>query len=312
MLTLTMNPALDKSALITQVMPNEKLRCQLPSFEPGGGGVNVARVVKRLGSEAQAIYPGGGATAEHFEQLLREEGIDQKRIQVKNRMRENLTVTEKTTGNQYRFVFPGAPLDTQEWEKCLEIVLDQAREKKFVVVSGSLPPSVPDDFYARLVCKIRNMDHDVKLIVDTSGKPLVKLHKTGFFLLKPNLRELRDLTGRDLKSENEQEKASKELIDEGTCEVVILSLGPAGLLLSTKQMQKHFRSPTVTVKSRVGAGDSTVAGIVTGLMRNYDIEEAVMLGIAAGAAAAMTPGTELCRREDVEYLFKNMKNKNKV
>jgi 6-phosphofructokinase 2 len=306
MITLTMNPALDKSAIVQRIEPNKKLRSQAPSYSPGGGGVNVARAVHILGHNAKAVYPGGGPTGDTIEQFLEKEGIFQYRIKVESWMRENLTVQEEVTGNQYRFGMPGAPLKKDEWQKCLDIILKESRNEDFLVASGSLPPGVPDDFYKTLAQKVRG--YDVKLIVDTSGKPLRELRGAGLFLLKPNLRELRHLTGRELKHEDEQEEAAQELINEGTCEILLLSLGAAGALLVTADQQQLFHSPTVKVESRIGAGDSTVAGMVSGFIRGMELREAVMFGIAAGAAAVMTPGTELCRRNDTESIFQRLRS----
>ncbi|PIQ86124.1 MAG: phosphofructokinase [Candidatus Omnitrophica bacterium CG11_big_fil_rev_8_21_14_0_20_45_26] len=308
-ITLTMNPAIDKNASVRQVEPNRKLRCQEPSFFPGGGGINVARAVHKLGGEVKAIYPAGGPTGDRLEQLLEKEGISQRRIKTESCMRESLAITEEATNNQYRFEMPGPHLRETEWKNCIEIILKESQTADFLVASGTLPPGVPDDFYAQLAGKTR--DAHLKLIVDTSGEPLKKIKGSGLFLLKPNLRELCDLTGRELASEEDQEKAAKELVNDGTCEVLVLSLGAGGVLLVTRDLQERFRSPTVSVKSRIGAGDSTVAGIVLGLTRKMALKEAVMFGIAAGVAAVMTPGTELCRRDDAERIFKSMKEEKK-
>jgi len=308
-LTLSMNPAIDRNAGVRQVEPNKKLRCQEPSLSPGGGGINVARAIHKLGGKAKVVYPAGGPTGDMLEQLLKREGIRQCRIQTESWMRESLTVTEETTGNQFRFGMPGPHLPNPIWEKCLETILKESQSVDFLVASGSLPPGVPDDFYAQLAKK---RDPHLKLIADSSGKSLKKLKGCGLFLLKPNLRELRDLSGRELETERDQERAAKELVRNGTCEVLVLSLGAVGVLLTTRDFQKRFRAPVVPVKSRIGAGDSTVAGIVLGLTRKMDLIEAVLFGISSGVAAVMTPGTELCRRDDAERIFKQVKEENKI
>lgn len=307
MITLTMNPAIDKSVVLKQAEPNKKLRCRTVSLSPGGGGINVARVAHRMDQKVKAVYPGGGPTGELFEQYLEKEGISQTRIKVESWIREDLTLREDITGNQYRFVMPGASLKKNEWQKCLERILEESSGEDFLVASGSLPPGVPDDFYKILAQKVRDLD--LKLIVDTSGEPMRKLRGAGLFLLKPNLRELRHLTGRELKNEEEQEEAAQELINEGICEILVLSMGAAGALLVTADQQQLFRTPTVHVESRIGAGDSMLAGIITGLKRQMALQDAVMYGIAAGTAAVMTPGTELCKRDEVESIFSRLQNK---
>jgi len=303
--TLTMNPTIDKSASLAQIEPNKKLRCQNPTFAPGGGGINAVRAIYKLGGEAKVVYPGGGPTGDMLEKFLTLEKIPQRRIPTESWTRENLTIEEDNTQNQYRFGMPGAVLQEHEWKNCLEIILQESQSAEFLIASGSLPPGVPEDFYARLAQRVRGSS--VKLIVDTSGEPLRKLKGSGVYLLKPNLRELRELTGFPLTNEKEQAQAAAELVKNGTCSIVLLSLGAGGALLVTADTKQWFRSPAVTVKSRIGAGDSTVGGLVLGLSRNLDLKEAVLFGIASGAAAVMTSANELCRREDAEQIFQDMK-----
>jgi 6-phosphofructokinase 2 len=303
--TLTMNPAIDKSAQVNQIEPDKKLRCQEPVFTPGGGGINVARAIHNLGGEAQAIYPAGGPTGDMLEQLLEKENIHQYRVKTKNWTRENVSIIEETTNNQYRFEMPGAPLNEHETAQSLETFLKESQAADFLVASGSLPEGVPDDFYAKLAKKTQGIHP--KLIIDTSGEPLKKLKGSGVFLLKPNLREFREFTGLELLSEEDQKRAGLKLVNNGTCEVLVLSLGPDGVLLVTHDFQVRFRSPKVVVKSRIGAGDSTVAGIVLGLTQDMDLKEAVMFGISCGASTVMSPGNELCQKSEVERIFNQMK-----
>ena len=303
-----MNPAIDKSAVMQRLEPDIKLRCQEPVFTPGGGGINVARAIHNLGSEAKALYPGGGPTGDMLEQLLEKAGIPQYRIKTKNWTRENVSIVEETTNDQYRFEMPGAVLNEYESAQLSDTVLKESQSADYLVASGSLPPGISADFYAQLSKKIPKSN--LKLIVDTSGEPLKKLKACGVFLLKPNLREFREYTGLELLSEEDQKRAAKELVDNGTCEVLVLSLGADGILLVTKDFQVRFRSPKVAIKSRIGAGDSTVAGIVLGLTRNMDLKEAVMFGIACGASTVSQPGNELCQKDDVERIYKHMKEVN--
>ena len=191
----------------------------------------------------------------------------------------------------------------------LEAVLNESKTVDYLVASGSLPPGVPDDFYAQLAKKTHGTH--LKLIVDTSGESLKKLKGSGLYLLKPNLREFREFTGLELLSEEDQKRAGRELVDNGTCKVLVLSLGAEGVLLVTHEYQVRFRSPKVTVKSRIGAGDSTVAGIVLGLTKDMDLKEAVMFGISCGASTVMSPGNELCQKSDVDRIFNQMKEKYK-
>ena len=304
-----MNPAIDKSAQVNQIEPDKKLRCQEPVFTPGGGGINVARAIHNLGGEVKAIYPAGGPTGDMLEQLLEKENIHQYRVKTKNWTRENVSIIEETTNNQYRFEMPGAPLNEHETARSLETFLKESQAADFLVASGSLPEGVPDDFYAKLAKKTHGTHP--KLIIDTSGDPLKKLKGSGVFLLKPNLREFREFTGLELLSEEDQKQAGCELVNNGTCEVLVLSLGADGVLLVTRETQVRLRSPKVVVKSRIGAGDSTVAGIVFGLTQDMNLKEAVMFGISCGASTVMSPGNELCQKSDVDRIFTQMKIVNK-
>jgi 6-phosphofructokinase 2 len=164
---------------------------------------------------------------------------------------------------------------------------------------------VPDDTYAAVAEAAHSLG--ARPILDTSGAALRQAMEPGWFLLKPNLRELEHLAGRSLDSEPEQRDAARDFIERGWCEVVVLSMGAAGALLLTADRTEHVRSPTVPIESRVGAGDSMVAGLTLALARGLGLSDAVHFGVAAGAAAVMTPGTELCRRADTERLFEQMR-----
>jgi 6-phosphofructokinase 2 len=181
------------------------------------------------------------------------------------------------------------------------------------VASGSLPPGAPDDFFARVGEVVD--EHGARFVLDTSGDALRKgLEKEGAFLVKPNLRELAGLVEVDTEDledpsgyEAAKAEAAQDVVAEGLAEVVVVSMGSAGALLVTEKGVEKLITPTVPIKSRVGAGDSMVAGMVLALTRGKDLYEAGQYGVAAGAAAVMTPGTELCRGDDVECLFKEMK-----
>jgi 6-phosphofructokinase 2 len=299
--TLTMNPAVDRSIDTKHVVPDHKLRCRAPRIDPGGGGLNVARAIRELGGEALALYPAGGAAGELLHDLLAETGIDHEPIPIAGRTRENFTVRETATNAQYRFVLPGPELRRDEWERCLSRLSTLQPLPRYLVMSGSLPPGAPEDFYARAAVIARQVG--ARAVLDTSGAALRRGLEGGVYLLKPNLRELGQLVATELRGEAEQERAALELVDAGWAEVVVVSLGAAGVLLVSAEVVERIRSPSVPIRSRIGAGDCTVAGIVAGLSQGDDLRHAVRRGVAAGAAAAMTPGTELCRRADAERLY---------
>jgi 6-phosphofructokinase 2 len=303
-ITLTMNPSVDESTSVAHITPDVKLRCDRPRHDPGGGGINVARAIHILGGKAAAVYPGGGPMGTLLRELLDGLGIDQLPLAVRGWTRQNTIVLEKSSGRQYRFGKPGPELTTEEVDRCLDEVTSACGEGTYLVASGSLPPGVPVDFYglvARIAVKKR-----CRLIVDTSGEALRHAEKVGAFLLKPNLRELSHLAGRELKDEREQYDAASEILKQGRTQAIVISLGAGGAVLVTGNGALEIRAPTVPIKSKVGAGDSMVAGITLALSRGQSLEEAVRFGVAAGSSAVMTPGTELCRKEDTERLHERM------
>lgn len=302
--TLTLNPAIDKSSSVDHVVAERKLYCDAPRFEPGGGGINVSRAVRKLGGDSLAIYPSGGAAGETLQQLLSREGLRHRPVPVKGWSRENWIVLETATGLQYRFGMPGPELSSGEWQACLEQLFSGEVRPDYLVASGSLPPGVPDDFYAR-VARL-GKQHGARVVIDAAGEPLRLALREGVFLIKPNIREFREMVGAGGDDEAKVLGLAKKIVLEGQSEVVLISLGAAGVLLVSDSGVERLHPPTVPIVSKVGAGDSMVAGAVLSLARGNPLREAVRFGVAAGTAAVMTPGTELCRRDDAERLYRQM------
>jgi len=302
--TLTVNPCIDESAAVDRVIPDRKLRCGAPRYEPGGGGINVARTVRRLGGEALAIYPAGGAAGELLRSLLAAEGVLQRPLPITGCTRENFNLREETTGRQFRFVLPGPELAASERETCFAELGLLHPFPRYLVASGSLPPGVPFDFYARVARLTR--ERGGRFVLDTSGEAARLALQAGVFLVKPSLREFQHLTGLADAEESHLVSESRRWIRAGHCEVVVLSLGAAGVLWVGGESTERLASPTVPVRSSVGAGDSMLAGIVLRLEQGFGLAEAVRFGVAAGAATVMNPGTELCHRADAERLYDQM------
>ncbi|MEX0619603.1 MAG: 1-phosphofructokinase family hexose kinase [Pseudohongiellaceae bacterium] len=301
--TLTMNPAIDKSCSVERVVANRKLRCSQPRIHPGGGGLNVARAVHVLGGEAHAYWTCGGALGEVLKRLLDEEGVNHHPVPVAALTRENLIVLDQTTDQQYRFGLPGSTLDEQEIESCIGYLTSLEPTPEYLVLSGSLPPGIGEDFYARIIAVAPS---SCRVILDTSQRPLELALESGVYLVKPNLHELERLVSGSVETEPRILDAARTLIQNNSAQVVVVSLGAGGVMLVTADSHLPIRAPTVRIRSRVGAGDSTVAGIVLALSQGKSIEDAARLGVAAGTAAVMTEGTELCRREDVEQLYREI------
>lgn len=301
--TLTVNPAVDMSCVVDRLTAEHKLRCGRPSYHPGGGGINVARAIQELGGQAIAYWICGGVMGDFLKQLLDQEGCPHVPIAIDGMTRENLVVTDESSGDQFRFCMPGPTLTEWEARKCLDVLGNLDPPPDYLVLSGSLPPGAPDDFYTEFA---RAAAPHSYVVLDTSGPPLRDGLKGPVDLTKPNLRELGELVGRKVQGEQDIKDAARSLIDQTGLGAVVTSLGRDGAVLTTASEFQHIRAPEVPVSSKVGAGDSMVAGIVLGLSRGMSILQAVRFGIAAGSAAAMTPGTQLCRRSDVERLFSEM------
>jgi len=302
--TLTLNPALDLATETERVVPVHKLRCPAPRLDPGGGGINVARVIHTLGGEATAVYPAGGPTGETLTALVAASGIPQRVIPTAGRTRESFTVHERASGEEYRFVLAGPTLSVDEQRRCLEAVAALTPRPVYLVASGSLPPGVDPGFYGQLARQAR--EHGVKLVLDTSGEALRRASREGPYLLKPNRRELSELVGRELANQAELEAAARQLCEQGQAQVVVVSLAADGALLVTAEGSEQFPALQAPIRSTVGAGDTLVGAVVLALASGWTLRESVRLGMAAAAATLMAPGTGLCRREDVERLYAGM------
>jgi 6-phosphofructokinase 2 len=304
--TITFSPCIDKSTSVSSIIPEKKLRCTSPKLEPGGGGINVARALKKLGKDAIAVYPSGGYTGKFFNHLMEIDNIPSKIIEVKNETRENIIVLDQSINAQYRFGMPGTELTGPEWKQCLRAV-EEINDAEFIIASGSLPPGVPVNIYGKLaeIAKAKK----AKLIVDTSGEALRQAAQKGVYLLKPNLGELAYLAGKDELQPGDVVNVSKEIIEKGLCEVIVISMGVAGATLITKDTVDVITAPKAARKSTVGAGDSMVAGIVFFLSKGRNLLEAAQFGVACGTAATMNPGTELCKKEDAFRLYDSMQVK---
>lgn len=299
-LTVTMNPALDVTTSVGQVVAEHKMRCGATRLDPGGGGVNVSRAIRNLGGRSTAIYSAGGPTGQAYRQLLEEEGIAARVLRIAGSTRESFTVDETGTGAQFRFVLQGPELTEPEWQASLAAVAEDLPHGGYVVASGSLPPGVPTDFYAR-IARLAAARH-ARTIVDASGEALQAALQEGVFLVAPSRRELAELAGTALDDLPAQIAAARALIAKRRTTLVALTLGGAGAVLVSAESTLRLPAAPVTVRSAVGAGDAFLAGLVFALAAGRDLPEAFRTAAAAGAATAALPGTALCDAETVARL----------
>ncbi len=298
-LTITLNPTIDMSGVAEAVRPTRKTRMSSTRYEPGGGGINVARVIAVLGGDAEALYLAGGEMGAFLDRLLDEQKIRRRRIPVAGQTRIAFMVQEQSTGLEYRFIPAGPPVQPEAIEPCFDAIA--SRNSGFVVASGSLPPGAPEGTFARMAKSAAGKG--LKFVLDTSGAGLkAALRESRLFLVKPSRGELEQLTGQKL-DEDGIRRAAADLVARDAAEFVAVTMGADGALLASAAGVLRLPATPVRVRSAVGAGDSFLGAMVWALSNDKPPEEAFRLGLAAGAAAAMTPGTQLCRREDILQLY---------
>lgn len=302
--TLTPNPAIDGSCDAQKVRPTHKVRTTNMRYDPGGGGINVARVVRRLGGQVKAVYLAGGATGGVLDSLLDRDGIARQRLDIADHTRISQAVHETETGLEYRFVPDGPLVGEAEWQGCLAAM--SRLECDWLVFSGSLPRGVPADFYARIVESVKG--RDCRILLDTSGPALrTTLEGGGIFLVKPSRGELEHYAGRALADDAALIEAAQGIVRSGQARHVAVTLGYLGAILVSEGEELRLPAIEVEVRSAVGAGDSFLGALAYALAAGENIEQAFRLGLAAGTAAVMSPGTGLCQPDDVERLLGQIK-----
>ena len=303
--TLTVNPALDKSTHFKGLVPEQKIRCDVPRFDAGGGGINVSKAIARLDGISKAIFTSGGPTGNMLKELIEKEKIPFETIEIHSWSRESFVAVDDNTNLQYRFGFKGAEINASEKDQIIQTI--QKLDANYLVVSGSLNDGLPSDFYKQIaeITKKRN----IKLIVDAYGDALKNVLEAGVFMIKPNVGELAKLVGVERLEMEEVNQAAKQIIAKGGAEIVVVSLGPQGAVLVTKDAYEFVPAPNVVKRSTVGAGDSMVGGMVWALSQNKTLKEVIRWGVACGSAATMNEGTQLFKKEDAQRLFDWLKDK---
>ena len=303
--TLTVNPALDKSAHFKGLVPEQKIRCDAPKFDAGGGGINASKAIARLEGESFCVFTSGGPIGSMLEDLVKKESIAFQSIKTANWTRESFVAVDDNTNSQYRFGFPGSEISEQEKNNIFHTI--QEFKPKFLVLSGSLNEGLPMDFYQQIADLAKKSGS--KVIVDTSGEALKKVLETGVYLIKPNVGELAKLIGVERLEMDEVVHAAQKLIEKGSAEIVVVSLGPQGAVLVTATQTEFVPAPNVVKKSTVGAGDSMVGAMVWALSQNKSLKEVVQWGVACGSAATMNEGTQLFKLDDAKRLFEWLQKK---
>lgn len=291
-------------------MTDTKLRCSQPRYDPGGGGINVARAIHNLGGDALALFCAGGPAGDKLAEMLKAEGVRAMALAIEGITRQNFAVTETASSHQYRFVMPGPTLTEAEVEKLVAAVLKILNDIDYLVISGGLTPGAPHDLYARLIRHAKKAG--VRTILDVSGAPFEEALHEGPYLVRTNRTDFKQFTGVWPQEPADVAPFFADWLAKGWAEVVVITLSGRGTILTTRDRCVEILPPAVQKRSAVGAGDSFVAGITWALAQGWSQDDAAAYGTAALLSALETPGTQLCNKPDVEKYFRQMTTKIKT
>ncbi|MBQ0984511.1 1-phosphofructokinase family hexose kinase [Streptomyces sp. F63] len=301
-LTLTMNPAVDLCWEVGHLSDVGKSRARVRSVTAGGGGINVARGVARLGGRATAVHTAGGEVGRRLNRLLDHEGIDHVAVGIGGETREALVVFETGARRSHHLVPPGPRLDGAEGRRCLEALERAAGDCRYVVLSGSLPGGLPAGFYASAARRVKATG--ARVLLDTSGPALCEALAEGVFLLRCNRSEAAELTGRTVRGFDDARAVNNHLLARGAAEIVVTTLGGRGALCTTGRGHTELHAPPLPGEplSDAGAGDGMVAALTARLAAGEDPADACALGVAVAAASVLTPCAEPFDRRVAESL----------
>lgn len=302
--TITLNPSIDEHIVIDKLVKDDAIRARETRRDPGGKGINVSRAVKELGGQTIALGVAGGCAGYMLRSLMAEKGIAFDTLELPQESRINVIITDRSDRTQTRISAPGPRLSLAEVDSFIDRVLAYKPAPRWWVLGGNLPPGAPNDLYVRLVRELQG--RGAKCLLDADDEVLKLGVQAKPYLIKPNEYEFERLVGRPLPDEAAMLQAAREIVSSGV-EVVAATLGRKGALVITPTQAFRASSPPVEVKSKVGAGDSFLAGCVLALSQGRPLEEALRLAMAAGTAAVMNEGTQLCRKEDVESMITRVK-----
>jgi 1-phosphofructokinase family hexose kinase len=312
--TLTPNPALDLSGHVPQILPNEKNYVIKPRLDPGGNGINVARMMTRLGEKVIALGFVGGPTGRQLENLLKENSIPSDFTQIHADTRTNVTVTNDSDHQQTRLTFPGPKVQKIEIERLFKKIRSLKGPGLFML-GGSLPEGCPKNFHRRMAEAADQQKLGVLIDLPAQYlKDFLSENPSKYLFVKPNLHELEELYSTSFKNDGEILTAARKLNQHFA--LVAVSLGKRGALFSTQTQSWLAKAPPVRARGSVGAGDSMVGGILK-MLAHHQITQPVQLsalperslreiiswGVAAGAATAEAEGTALGRPQKVRQLL---------
>ena len=301
--TVTLNPGLDRTLAVPDLHENAVLRATSSRLDWGGKGFNVSRALQALGMDTVALGVVGGFTGQMLTKGLADMGIATDFVQVAGETRTNTVIEEAHSGRYIKVNEAGPTVERAALDRLCDRVVTHLTPNSYWAVCGSLPPGVPADFYAELITLIQGGGGIVAL--DTSGEALRQGVHAAPFLVKPNAEEATELTGIPIHDDATARRVAEYFMDQGAT-LVALSLAADGLLLAARERSMHIRPPQVTIQTLVGVGDALLAGILYALHHRLPLPDVARWGVAAGTAAAMTPGVGVGTLADVRALVDQM------
>ena len=293
-LTVTLNPSLDKSVRVASFCPGETNRVTYVRRDIGGKGINVAVVLRELGEETMAFYLAPVGSEGEIGPFLLSHGIEGVCSPVPGALRENLKIYDGYTGEMTEVNEPGPEVTKEALESLRHLAAAALSPGDILVLSGSVPPGTPDDEYARWILMAK--EKGVRAVLDASGVQLANGLCAGPALVKPNRAELAALCGRTLDTRDAVRREAEALLNAGAGAVCV-SLGEEGAMYVTQQGSWYSSGSEVRPLGLQGAGDSMVAGLCAALRRGLSPQEALLNGVAAAQGSLCREGTLLCTRE---------------
>ncbi len=299
-LTVTLNAAIDKRYVVEEVRTGEVNRVKECVYTPGGKGLNVSKPVAIYGAEVTATGFVGGHAGHYIEDALEPFGIKSAFYHMEAESRSCINIWDEKNQLQTEFLEPGFTVTEADFERFLEHFQGLAADADVVTISGSVPKGLDGTAYQRMVKLVREAGKPV--ILDTSGKLLEQGIKAAPTMIKPNLDEIRMLTGKDCTDPEEIIEAAKVLHGRGI-RIVTVSLGGDGAVVVSDEGAYRARVPRIHAVNTVGCGDSMTAGFALGLSEGLSIKETLRKASAVSAAAAMREETGFFVKEDMERLL---------
>lgn len=294
--TVTLNPSIDKTVTVKELVPYGLNRVEHSQIDPGGKGINVARVLHSFGVDSIAAGFIAGHTGKLLQNFLTQDGIDSDFMEIPGETRTNIKIFDRKARKITEVNESGCVVSAEDLSKFQEKFRELCGEAKMVVLTGSLPPGVPDDVYAQFIETAKAAG--VQTILDADGEALKKGIASRPFAIKPNNHELEALAGRPLATPHDVLAVGRELIHKGIG-LVIVSMGADGAVVLNENEAYKTDSWKIQVKSATGSGDSMVAALAAALIRGASLSDIARATTAAGTVTASKPGTQLCTEDEV-------------